>query len=71
MATVARYWLACVNEVRSFAGCDRTPDKETPLWAPDLAPIYDWTADAYNAKLAYYVSYNGAVQVTLKAGGLP
>ena len=26
--------------------CDSRPDKETPLWAPDLEPIYLWVADS-------------------------
>jgi hypothetical protein len=41
------------------ANCQVLPDKETPLWAPDWAPIYYWAADEYNEREAYYVSYNG------------
>ena len=54
-----------------FMDCRTMPDKETPLWAPDQAPIYYWAADAYNDAQAYYVSYNGAVQATRKTGGNP
>jgi len=41
------------------ATCRVLPDKETPLWAPDRAPIYYWAADEYDEHEAYYVSYNG------------
>ena len=41
------------------AVCRVTPDKETPLWAPDRSPIYYWAADEYDERQAYYVSYNG------------
>jgi hypothetical protein len=41
--------------------CDVTPDKETPLWAPDESPIYLWTADVPTPGEARYVGYNGAV----------
>ncbi len=39
--------------------CQITPDKETPLWAPDEEPIYYWAADEDNTEEAYYVGYNG------------
>ena len=51
--------------------CAQRPDKETPLWAPDLAPIYYWSADSLNEKEAYYVSYNGYVQTSYKTSGNP
>ena len=51
--------------------CIVKPDKETPLWAPDLAPIYYWSGDEYNQDEAFYVSYNGYVQRTVKSGGNP
>jgi hypothetical protein len=51
--------------------CVIQPDKETPLWAPDLEPIYYWAAEEYDERLAYFVSYNGWVNVTLKSGGNP
>ncbi|NDJ77229.1 MAG: DUF1566 domain-containing protein [Chloroflexi bacterium] len=53
--------------------CDRLPDKETPLWTPDTAPVYYWTADVDpdDADFAYYVAYNGAVQTTINRGGNP
>ena len=48
------------------------PDKETPLWASDQAPIYLWTADqSAEVGQAYYVSYNGAVGDQPKAWGNP
>ena len=51
--------------------CVIQPDKETPLWAPDLEPIYYWAAEEYDERLAYFVAYNGWVNVTLKSGGNP
>ena len=51
--------------------CEILPDKETPLWAPDLDPIYYWAADEYNDREAYFVSYNGWVNTAYKPGGNP
>jgi hypothetical protein len=51
--------------------CEVRPDKETPLWAPDLAPIYYWAAEAYNDQDAFFVSYNGFVNATRKLNGNP
>lgn len=53
------------------AACARTPEKETPLWAPDAAPIYYWAADEYDENRAYYVSYNGAFSSQPKSWGNP
>ncbi len=53
------------------AQCDKTPDKETPLWAPDQEPIYYWTADQASYRNAYYVSYNGWVHHQPKSWGNP
>jgi hypothetical protein len=51
--------------------CEILPDKETPLWAPDLDPIYYWASDEYNDREAYFVSYNGWVNTAYKTGGNP
>jgi hypothetical protein len=51
--------------------CQILPDKETPLWAPDLDPIYYWAAEEYNDRQAYFVSYNGWVNTAYKPGGNP
>jgi hypothetical protein len=51
--------------------CTILPDKETPLWAPDLSPIYYWTADEYSEREAFFVSYNGWVNTANKNGGNP
>ncbi|MBN1538435.1 MAG: hypothetical protein JW908_16995 [Anaerolineales bacterium] len=51
--------------------CEILPDKETPLWAPDLDPIYYWAAEEYDAREAYFVSYNGWVNTAHKSGGNP
>lgn len=53
------------------ASCDVTPDKETPLWAPDLEPIYEWVADEHGAREAFYVNYQGAVRAQPKRWGNP
>jgi hypothetical protein len=47
--------------------CDIQPDKETPLWAPNLAPIYYWAAEEYDERAAYFVSYNGFVNAAGKS----
>ena len=36
------------GEYRVQVECTTRPDKESPLWATDLAPIYYWAADAYS-----------------------
>ncbi|NLF13288.1 MAG: hypothetical protein GX597_16010 [Anaerolineaceae bacterium] len=51
--------------------CEILPDKETPLWAPDLDPIYYWAAEEYDDREAYFVSYNGWVNTAYKTGGNP
>lgn len=51
--------------------CAVLPDKETPMWAPDLAPIYYWAAEEKDEERAYYVTYHGRVYATLKTGGNP
>ncbi len=43
------------------ASCPTEPDKETPLWAPDEAPIYYWTADEFDTDEAWYVNYSGSI----------
>ena len=51
--------------------CAILPDKETPMWAPDLPPIYYWAAEEHSDRAAYYVSYNGWVYTAYKTGGNP
>ena len=41
------------------ADCEREPNKDTPLWAPDESPIYYWSADEYDEEEAWYVPYTG------------
>jgi hypothetical protein len=48
------------------AECARQPNKDTPLWAPDEAPIYYWTADEHDRESAWYVPYTGG----LRYGGM-
>lgn len=59
------------GESHDQMACEMLPDKETPLWAPDLDPIYYWAAEEYNDREAYFVSYNGWVNTAYKAGGNP
>lgn len=61
-------WL---GETHDQMTCEIKPDKETPLWAPDLEPIYYWAAEESDQRNAYFVSYNGWVNATYKAGGNP
>lgn len=51
--------------------CRITPDKETPLWAPDQPPIYYWTADEASEERAYYINYQGDVNAQSKSWGNP
>jgi len=41
------------------ATCEKQPNKDSPLWAPDEEPIYYWSADEYDAEEAWYVPYTG------------
>jgi hypothetical protein len=53
------------------ASCRVPPDKETPLWAPDEAPIYYWSGQEASAGRAFAVNYTGGISVLPKAiGGL-
>ena len=54
-----------------WADCEITPDKETPLWAPNQPPIYYWSADEYDEQEAYYISNNGHVSRQPKDWGNP
>jgi hypothetical protein len=51
--------------------CDERPDKESPLWSTDHAPIYYWSADEHDEQHAYFVAFNGTVADTKKHGGNP
>lgn len=52
----------CVfDEATRTSSCDVTPDKETPLWAPNQSPIYTWTSDMTAPGEAEYVGYQGSV----------
>ncbi|MBI4757913.1 MAG: hypothetical protein HY783_02760 [Chloroflexi bacterium] len=53
------------------ADCEILPDKETPLWVPSWSPIYYWSADEYDKRQAYYVSYNGGINHQPKSWGNP
>jgi hypothetical protein len=44
------------------AECIEQPNKDTPLWAPDEAPIYYWTAEEYDQESAWYVPYTGGLR---------
>lgn len=51
--------------------CQKNPDKETPLWAPDEPPVYYWASDQYDEENAYYVSYTGYISYQPKDWGNP
>lgn len=50
-----------LDESSRSSTCEVTPDKETPLWAPDQSPIYLWTSDMPAPEEAEYVGYNGSI----------
>jgi hypothetical protein len=43
--------------------CRTPPDKETPLWAPDEAPIYYWSSQVASPGMAFAVNYTGGISV--------
>ena len=52
----------CVwQDSEPYAQCRRTPDKETPLWAPVEPPIYYWAADERDSTSAFCVNYAGGL----------
>jgi len=51
--------------------CLLSPDKETPLWAPDQPPVYYWAGESFDLENAYYVSYTGFVSNQPKNWGNP
>lgn len=59
------------GEFRERVACIVLPDKESPLWSTDRAPIYYWTSDSYSEDMGYFVAYNGTVNATYKLGGNP
>jgi hypothetical protein len=50
-----------------LATCRIEPDKETPLWAPDEAPIYYWSGQEASAGTAFAVNYTGGISVLPKS----
>jgi hypothetical protein len=61
----------CTWDGRSpHASCERPPDKETPLWAPDQAPIYYLTSNVAGAGYALGVNYTGGVTPHRKSSGV-
>jgi len=58
----------CVWDGQSeYADCRTPPDKETPLWAPDEAPIYYWAAGERDPMNAYCVNYTGGTNYQPKS----
>lgn len=53
------------------AECEIQPDKESPLWSTDLAPIYYWTVEETGLERGVFVSFNGWVNAAGKTGGNP
>ena len=52
----------CAWDGRSpHAACRTAPDKETPLWAPNQAPIYYWSAQTAGPTTAVAVNYTGGI----------
>lgn len=49
------------------AVCDRPPDKETPLWAPNESPIYYWAAHEADARNAFCVNFNAGINFQAKS----
>jgi hypothetical protein len=47
------------NGEEGSADCEVRPNKDTPLWAGDMEPVYYWSADEYDEEHAWYVPYTG------------
>ena len=50
------------EEGSANAVCVTQPNKDSPLWASDQAPIYYWSADEYDEESAWYVPYTGGIK---------
>lgn len=46
--------------------CEVLPDKESPLWDPNVRLIYLWTAEEVNLGEAYFVIYHSEVDALWK-----
>jgi len=61
----------CTWDGRSdHAACSRPPDKETPLWAPDQAPIYLLTTDTAGDQFVLGVNYTGGITPHRRTAGV-
>lgn len=58
------------DEKTHHADCRISPDKETPLWAPDEATIYYLAAGEYDAVHAFCVNYTGGINIQPKSQGM-
>jgi hypothetical protein len=45
---------------------DQPPDKEAPLWAPEMEVIYYWTASSADEREAYDITFSGEVRQITK-----
>ena len=61
-----RWWWVWFG-VWQHAGCRRAPEKATPVWAPDDAPIYYWSRQEASAGTAFAVNYTGGLSQLPKA----
>ncbi len=59
------------NQEERKAYYEKTPDKESPLWAVHSQVIYYWTAEvvARDERLAYIIVYHGGVFPKMKTDG--
>ncbi len=61
----------CTWDGRSpHATCAQAPDKETPLWAPDQAPIYYLTTDVAGEQHVLGVNYTGGITPHRRTSGV-
>ncbi len=54
------------DSLKGIAEYSVTPDKDAPLWAPDMEVIYYWTSTSADSLNAYDISYNGRVRKVIK-----
>ncbi|KPK82448.1 MAG: hypothetical protein AMS25_02400 [Gemmatimonas sp. SM23_52] len=41
------------NGAEGSADCELQPNKDSPLWASDMDPVYYWSADEYDEEYAW------------------
>lgn len=54
------------DQATGQAHYEREPDKDGPVWAPDMEVIYYWTSTSFGESSAYDITYSGRTRYILK-----